>query len=89
MELNNLFSFAIISLIVGTIGYVILFKKTDPKTGQLTSRFLSESPPAKAIEKMTKKELIELASHHGIDIVRDLKKVDMLTTLKNCGVKSE
>jgi len=89
METEFLFTCALLSLTIGILGYVILFKKTDPKTGQLTSRFLTESPPNKPIEKMTKKELIELASHHGIDIVRDLKKGDMLTTLKNCGVKSE
>ena len=89
METDTLFTFVITSLVIGIIGYIMLFKKTDPKTGQLISRFLTESPPIKPIEKMTKKELIELASHHGIDIVRDLKKEDMLTTLKNCGVKSE
>jgi|TARA_B100001093_G_scaffold274395_2_gene262344 hypothetical protein len=89
MEIDTLFTYVLISLVIGIIGYIMLFKKTDPKTGQLTSRFLTESPPKKSIDKMTKRELIELASHHGIDIVRDLKKVDMLTTLKNCGVKSE
>lgn len=89
MEMDTLFTCVVTSLVIGIIGYIMLFKKTDPKTGQLTSRFLTESPPIKPIEKMTKKELIELASHHGIDIVRDLKKVEMLTTLKNCGVKSE
>ena len=83
----SLIACGLVSLVIGILGYFVIFKKTDPETGKLKSRFLTEAPSYKPLEKMTRKELLEFARHHGIDMVKDLKKGDMITTLKNCGLK--
>tara|TARA_B100001093_G_scaffold260992_1_gene249429 strand:+ start:21181 stop:21459 length:279 start_codon:yes stop_codon:yes gene_type:complete len=83
----SLFACSLVALVIGVLGYFMIFKKTDPETGKLKSRFLTEAPSYKPLEKMSKKELLEFARHHGIDMVKNLKKGDMVTTLKNCGLK--
>jgi len=94
----HMLELVLILVIIGAMGYVLIFKHSDPETGKLCDRcppadkspvprLLVEAPSTKALEKMTKAQLLDLAKHHGIKLNGKSSKPELVLLLQRNGVK--